>query len=79
MKLNQIQELINRVECKSDVIAYATAVHGGGWSVNFNFGERLFSCVDLQTARGEKRVFKSLDAVHVLFKQLGINSFNVVG
>lgn len=79
MKLNQIQELVNLVECKSDIIAYATVVQGGGWSVNFNFGERHFASVDLETARGAKRVFKSLDSVHVFFAQLGINSFNVVG
>lgn len=48
-----------------------------GYFIQFHFKMNVYSCVDLQTARGGLRIFSTLDAVRKFLDSIKIHRFEV--
>lgn len=81
------QEIKKMVQCKAvesvRVMRLANSATGSideksGWSIEFHMSWKMFATVDLETARGDIREFKTLDAVNKFLVGVGVSNFEVI-
>lgn len=80
------QEIKKMVECKAvDSVRVMQIFDGnkedcmhGGWVIEFHMTWKMFSNVELETARGDIRKFKTLDSVNKFLTDLKICEYQVI-